>query len=616
MSAVKPSDTLESLKLELAQEKAKVLALEEISTAMGSTLDLEDLLALVEDRISQVLSADRTMIFLLDETTQTLYSKDHHSKGITVQIGKGLVGWAAEHGECVRSKDAYRDPRFDASWDRQSGSRTRSVLAFPMKNKAGKIIGVIQSLNKSVGDQDGSFSFEDEQLIFAFASQTAIAVENSRLLMSVVSKNIELIETKEQLERRLSELDVLYEIAQVSSTAEDLNELLMGLLARALRAVGASYGSIVLEESDSTQLIRQSSMDRYGHPLQLPLSANSYGFMSAKYGESYLLGPEACKKESYLDGVNSLMCVPLSVKESTGCLELYNKKDGQETFGEEDLKLARLIAGHFSTAISLSLIKAEKMRNERLSSIGQLLSSVLHDLKTPMTVINGYAQLIAEEPSKSVRENYVTAISKQIEFINSLTKETLSFARGDHSVWIRKVYLRTFFEELKEQLELEMSPVRVEMDLQDKSIARFDQHKIQRAVHNLAKNAKEILDTYKPEGGGYFKITIRRNEAQDLCLDFEDNGPGIAPEIQGKILSSFATFGKTEGTGLGLAIVKKVVEDHKGQLTFESKDGRTIFHIVLPQPEHASSPDLNASIPPPPSESAAETALPLRLKSI
>ena len=85
---------------------------------------------------------------------------------------------------------------------------------------------------------------------------------------------------------------------------------------------------------------------------------------------------------------------------------------------------------------------------------------------------------------------------RQVELINGMTRETIAFARGDRSAWVRKVYLQKFFKELKDQLEFELSGRNVErfgFELHDKGIGRFDEHKIQRAVHNLARNAAEAL---------------------------------------------------------------------------------------------------------------------------
>ena len=240
------SSDLQSLRLQVERERKKLHALQEIGGLLGSTLDLNELLALVVERISEVMEADRTTLYLLDEDTGELWSKV--AQGETLQeirlpVGAGLAGHVAKTGKSLNVKDAYQDVRFDAEWDRRTGYRTRATLCVPMKNQHGKTLGVVQVLNKR--GEPGYFSAKDEALLSALAAQAAVGIENSKLFLSIVGKNIELLEAQSQLRRKIQELDVLFEIAQVSATAMELDELLQGVLARAMRAVDAEAASII-----------------------------------------------------------------------------------------------------------------------------------------------------------------------------------------------------------------------------------------------------------------------------------------------------------------------------------------------------------------------------------
>jgi len=222
---------------------------------------------------------------------------------------------------------------------------------------------------------------------------------------------------------------------------------------------------------------------------------------------------------------------------------------------------------------------------------------VIHDLKTPMAVIAGYTRELVEENDHAAREKYADAVRRQVELINAMTRETIAFARGDRSVWVRKVYLKQFFEELRDQIvrELESKGIAIQLVLEDKGVARIDQHKIQRAVHNLARNAAEAIGPpHARKRGGIFKMTVSRRPDRAVVLSFEDDGPGIPEEIRHRLFESFTTHGKEGGTGLGLAIVQKVAEDHGGTMEVESEPGHTVFRMILPQKETGSSVDLEA----------------------
>lgn len=580
----------EELRRALAREQEKLRALQDIGAALGSTLDLNELLVLVLGRVSQLMDADRSTLYLLDEETGELWSKvaqGEQTHEIRLELGEGIAGWVAKHGRPLNIKDAYQDPRFDADWDRRTGYRTRSTLCVPMKNQHGKTIGAIQVLNKG----DGYFTTGDEGMLAALSSQAAVSIENSKLFLSVVGKNMELLETKEQLEQKVRELDVLFEIAQVSASATELDDLLEGVLGRAMRAIDAEAASIMLADEDTGELRFRAAVG--GEPeavkhVRVEAGQGICGWV-AQNGRPQMVNdvnddPRHSAEIAQVVGYHprSVLCVPLRWDDGIGALELLNKAQGRAHFTPDDVKLATMIAGHVSTAIGLARARERRAREERLSTIGQFLSGVLHDLKTPMTVLNGYSQLMASEEDPGVREEYATLVSRQVELINAMTRETLAFARGDRKLWVRKVYLHKYFEEVADNVrrELEEKNVRVELELRDRGVAHFDATKIQRAVHNLARNAAEALGGR----GGTFVIGVDRcPDSGALVLTFTDDGPGIPEEMQSRIFTPFTTHGKAEGTGLGLAIVRRVVEDHEGSIHVRSEPGQTTFTIVLPQ---------------------------------
>lgn len=590
------ADEVEQLRDALAREQDKLRALQDIGAALGSTLDLNELLVLVLDRVSRLMEADRSTLYLLDEETGELWSKvaqGEDTQEIRLPVGEGIAGWVAKHGRALNIKDAYQDPRFDAEWDRRTGYRTRSIVCVPMKNQHGRTIGAIQVLNK----REGNFVEEDEHLLAALSSQAAVSIENSKLFLSVVGKNVELLETKEQLERKVRELDVLFEIAQVSASAAELDELLEGVLARAMRAIDAEAASILLADEDTGDLRFRAAVG--GEPeavrrVRIKAGQGICGWVAQNGRPQVVNDVRTDPRHSHAisDEVGyhpmSVLCVPLRWDDGAGALELLNKAHGGGPFTPDDVKLATMIAGHVSTAINLARSRERREREERLSTIGQFLSGVLHDLKTPMTVMNGYVQLMARETDTDLREQYAELVARQVELINAMTRETLAFARGDRKLWVRKIYLHKFFEDVADQLrrELEEKNVEVELHLHDRGVAHFDAAKIQRAIHNLARNAAEAIG----ERGGRFAIGVdRRSDDGSLALTFTDDGPGIPDEMMERLFAPFTTHGKAEGTGLGLAIVRRIVEDHEGTIDVRSRPGETQFTITLPQRAHLGS---------------------------
>jgi signal transduction histidine kinase len=164
-----------------------------------------------------------------------------------------------------------------------------------------------------------------------------------------------------------------------------------------------------------------------------------------------------------------------------------------------------------------------------------------------------------------------------------MQREVLEFARGETRALVRKVYLAKYFRDLVEQLRREVGDrIELELVLADKGTARFDQNKITRALHNLARNAIEVM----AEKGGKLTLRVSREKkrgVQALVIDVIDTGPGIPKAIEARLFQSFVTAGKKGGTGLGLAMVKKIAHEHGGAIRFKTAPTGTTFTMTLPQ---------------------------------
>src|SRR5690606_5128583 len=123
---------------------------------------------------------------------------------IRLPLGHGVAGWVAVHGQLVRLDDPYRDPRFDASWDRTTGYRTRALLSVPIRDKRDEVVAVFQCLNKPSG-----FSDEDVELLVAVGGPIAVALENAQLYQSLKKRNAELLEAQRSLRDANAELEML-----------------------------------------------------------------------------------------------------------------------------------------------------------------------------------------------------------------------------------------------------------------------------------------------------------------------------------------------------------------------------------------------------------------------
>jgi signal transduction histidine kinase len=588
MRASGPDLRLGQLEEELTRERRIGVALREVGLALGTTLDLDQLLELILQKMNDAVEADRATLYLLDDQKNELVSRivqGDEVRSIRLKVGRGIAGFVAQSGKALLVNDPYQDPRFNPEWDMVSGYRTRSILAVPMKNHLGRIIGVIQVLNKKTGE----FTDHDAVILAALATQAAISIDNSRLFLSVTQKNTELLEIKEQLEHRVRDLKLLFDLESAMGRATSMEELFTGVLIEAMRSTEAFAGAFAL--ADAAEAAHLHLMRHDDERLVRVPMRTGQGFAGAAMRDGDVVFTNDAQQhpnhDAALDALLKEPCraciaVPLEGEdgESMGSIALYNKQT-PDGFTEEDRALLLLIAANASTAIRLQQSRETREREERLTTIGRLLSGVMHDLKTPLTVISGYVQLMQQADKKSVREEYADLALKQFEHIVAMQRDVLEFARGEKSLLIRKVYLATFFGDVREQLQTDLARQGVELviELADKGVARFDEQKILRVVHNLARNASEAMT---PKGGK-FTIKVSREKDGTLLVTFSDTGPGIPKEIEHRLFQSFVTSGKKGGTGLGLAITKRIAEEHGGTISVHSTSRGVTFKLRLPQ---------------------------------
>jgi len=580
--------------LALRHEERVSQALRDVGIALGTTFDLDDLLELILGKLTELVEADRATLYLLDESNDELVSRmvvGEQVRSIRMKIGHGIAGLVAQTGRALRVRDAYSDPRFERDWDVLTGYRTSSILAAPLKNHVGRTIGVIQILNKRAADE---FTTEDEAILSALSTQAAVAIDNSRLFLSLIQKNKQLLDTKGELERRLKDLSLLFELERATGRATTLEQLAQALLGLSARATEARGAALLVAEEESGDLVQYVyDAEAPGALTRIGVKAGE-GLLAAAMSRGEMLQVRPGARSPYwherVEGslpfpVDAALVLPLEGESAPlGAVALFGTAESR-AFTSEDESLMQLVGANVSTAVRLFFASQARERGERLTSIGRLLSQVIHDFKTPMTVISGYVQLMAEAGDTKQRHEYSEEVLKQFDVLTGMQREVLEFARGERTLFVRRVYLHKFFADLRRQLELEISgmPIELKLNIDTKVVARFDEARVARAVHNLARNAIEAMD----QGG---VLTLKgKLDGKDLLIAVSDTGPGIPPAIEHRLFQSFVTLGKEGGTGLGLAIVKKIVEEHGGNVRVKSSPRGATFELRLPQPEALES---------------------------
>ncbi len=255
--------------------------------------------------------------------------------------------------------------------------------------------------------------------------------------------------------------------------------------------------------------------------------------------------------------------------------------DYQITAGKSKDEIGELAAAFDTMRTRLKGAQERLIHSERLSAVGQMASSIIHDFRTPMSTINLVVESLQQgKPTTPERiQEWYRIIRESVLRMVNMAQELLDFSRGEMRLDKTEFSVDEFISlvEKSVKLNLERSKITLRVERQYTGPAIFDPDRLHRALVNIINNAQDAM----PSGGTVQVTSLRMNS--DVGFTISDNGTGIPPEIKEKIFDAFVTAGKKKGTGLGLAITKRIIDQHGGTIEVESEMGKgTTFRIRIP----------------------------------
>jgi len=230
--------------------------------------------------------------------------------------------------------------------------------------------------------------------------------------------------------------------------------------------------------------------------------------------------------------------------------------------------------------------QADARRAERLAALGQLSAGLAHEIRNPLGVIKGSAEMLGRNlgGAPPVAAELAGYISSEVNRLNALIARFLDFARPSR-VELHPVDLAAIADRALDSARLQFpdSPVTVEKRYAEGlPPVNADEQMCEQALLNLVVNAYQAIDGQA--GKIEFAMAPARNPAGEPGVEITvaDNGPGVPEELREQIFNPFVTS-KKEGVGLGLAIVAKIVDDHRGTIRLEpGAEGGARFRVFLP----------------------------------
>ena len=533
--------------------------LHEITQLASSTRDWDAMLRLIIDRTTDAMQAEVSSLYLLERREGILRlaatnGLDRRSIGrATLRVGEGIVGWVANARVPLAVRDVRNEPRF--KWvSAVDQSRFTSMLSVPLVTRD-EVVGVMNVQTVDARDFDrGEIDF-----LQTIANQLAGIIEISRL--------------RRDAERKLREVSALFEVSNVLTSTLELDEVLALVVDRLVRVYPGASGAVLLREGDGRPVLRARS----GELPRAALSAARTALAEARpvVGADHLALP-------LLAGERLLGAVALSVP-------------GQLAFADPEVAFVGALANQAALAIDkAALFALERRTGESLRELerarSELVAVVTHDLRTPLSVIRGYLDLIGEHdrdgpaPRASLRQPLREA-SAQVKQLDQLVDRILESVKTEG---LGRPLRRTRFDlraELITRLR-ELAPMaRQHRLLLPRAgrpiIVRADRRRTIEVIGALVHNATK----YAPAGSP-ITVTIA-SEAGRAMVRVRDRGPGIPPADRARVFDPFVrgAVADVPGSGVGLYASRRVIEAQGGELWYEDapNGSGSVFALSVPR---------------------------------
>ena len=576
------------------QERAQQLEImNQVTFSLASTKELDPLLELILDKAIELLDTEAGTFMISREQDGELefrVARGPSSDGLVgrrLPLGAGLAGTAAQTGRAILVNRVQEDDRWFSKVDAGSDFNSQSILTVPLVRQ-NTVLGVLQVINKR---NEASFNLEDQSLLTAFAGQAVVAMENARLLA----------QTDEALQKSVDELSLLQQLDRDFSTTLDLEHVLNLTLDRMLSIYQGVAGAIVLvnEEGEIDRCVTQGYDETFNAK---KLSAHKGLIGQVVHTGQPHNSVNVHEEPDYVVAnfnTHSQMTLPfINKQELIGVIAIESDVIGK--YSEDDLQTAVRITNHAAAAIANAILY-DKV-NEANQAKSEFVSMVSHELKTPMTSLRGYTDLLLSGMAGEVSEqqhNFLEIMAANIRRMTQQIQDLTDISRIETGQLHIELAPTSFVNVVNETMQTvkglcDEKEIRVHLELPEElPLVMADKGRMVQVLTNLLSNACKYSP---PDTDVTLKFMTRMVAQEDsdqmqpmvwCCVT--DSGYGISEEDLEQLFTKFfrsndPNIRQAKGTGLGLSITKGIIELHGGEIWVQSKLGEgTSFQFTIPQ---------------------------------
>ncbi|MHA2023240.1 MAG: GAF domain-containing protein, partial [Candidatus Thorarchaeota archaeon] len=545
------------------------------AATMSSAETMEEITDIMVDSINRITSYDIITLGIVKEESLVFdhrWNKQFSDTIILPLDGLGLTVQAVQMGHSIKVSDLRENGHYIKFIEEE---KSLSELVVPVI-VSGNVVAVINIESNNVD----AFSENDQSLLEILASHVSAA-------MSRIGYN----ERLNALHVITIELNYAHTLEKVVQTTFRIMRDVMGL----------RFSSFQLIENEHLVTI-----DTDGNPsmgMRLPLNGRGITTKAAREGKTLIIGDLRNEPNFIKGSTNSLSELAVPIKTLNETIGVLNVESLQlNAYTQNDARLMEILAQNVGSAISRlesderrnnleSELLLERVRTEQEQELNRLktrfMSTATHEIRTPMTSIQGYIEILEDIVGDLSEEQlqYFNVIRRNVQRLSVLTNDLLDLQRLEEG----RIFIIPEIVDINTMLDdvvNEFTPILAEKDQtlrinRDDLTVRMDKLRVMQVIINLLSNASKFSPV-----GSEILLDVKK-EGENARFSVSDQGTGLSQEDVGKLFTPFPDIlvdGNAGGTGLGLSICKGIIELHEGKIWAESrgKEQGSVFSFTLP----------------------------------
>lgn len=439
-------------------------------------------------------------------------------------------------------------------------------------------------------DNTTIFASQDKEQVVNFdesghGKSIRIAMELETQQLSLIDEGI-LLKNPLEVIKAYRKLSIIFEVGRALCAHTQLVPTMSQILESLFKVLPADRG-IFLMADPYTQKLAPLIMKRRGSqasPVEsITLSQEIISYVQEQRKGILTSHPssEVSDTNHDLKPANVVVCVPLILRDQVIGMLWLDSMDRNAAFTPDDLELMTAVAQQTSLVIENIHYSQERIRGERFSAIGEMVSSIAHEIKNPLSSIQIYTDLLSKLHNEPQQTEFCTVINQEIERLLTITNQIL-----DYSQTLRLNMVETDADQLCRDVCTLLRPQADRKNIsidhqpaQSSCSPRLDPDKMKQVLFNIILNAIQVC----PDGSTISVSCGDHIHHRSFRFRIADNGPGIPPNSAKHIFQPFFS-GRKGGTGLGLAICQRIVEEHHGRILLDDASPHgAVFIIEIPQ---------------------------------